>query len=63
MIVVSRSLFCDMCANWVDSDDPSDLAPTIRRKARRRGWTRRGGRDLCPTHTGEGPDDGDNAAP
>jgi hypothetical protein len=50
MIIVSRSLGCDGddCPNW--TVEATDLTVAqIRREARRDGWVRRKGEDLCET--------------
>lgn len=48
MITRDPTLWCDFCGNWANVD--GDNAKTIRANAKRAGWTRKGGKDHCPTH-------------
>jgi hypothetical protein len=52
-----RSLFCDgdaknvTCAGWFDHIGDLENVTEARKRARRSGWTRTNGKDLCPAHS------------
>lgn len=57
MIVKIASVFCDAngpdCHSWIGQEDSGAAA---RKVARRAGWKRVDGRDLCPACQNEGGD-------
>lgn len=51
MIVKTHDVFCDHCPEWAYGASQTDSqggASEARKAARRAGWVRRGGEDLCP---------------
>lgn len=51
-IVKTYDVFCDAegCPMWAGDSSSTLNSATARRLARREGWVRRNGQDLCPDH-------------
>lgn len=48
-ITISTDVVCDECSAWIDGTFANrPMVAQARRQAKLLGWSRRGGRDLCP---------------